>query len=190
MIISKPGAFFVKIDFENRRIGDEGNDCLLSVDGTYCPFQSTDPRLYSYKFKDTGLRYEVGLGIKSGFICWIQGPLPPGEYADVTIFRMALKSALDDNERVEADAGYVAEHPGKVKAPSPLYDKKYTKMKEDVGKRHETVNMRIKTHNCLTEAFRHSVQQHAACFRVAAILTQIAIEQGEPLFDVNYHQEP
>jgi hypothetical protein len=63
-----------QIRFENRKIGDVGNDCMLSVDGTdFRVAKSYEKPLYSYKFKKSGLRYEVALCIKTGDICWTAG---------------------------------------------------------------------------------------------------------------------
>ena len=44
--------------------------------------------------------------------------MPAGAWADITIFRHALKHHPDKNERVEADDGYIGEAPGKVKYPA------------------------------------------------------------------------
>ena len=78
-----PYCFPLRFLWENRKIGDTLNDCLLSVDGT--DFQiamSYRKEFYSFKFKKSGLRYEVGLNIKTGDICWVYGPFPPGDYND------------------------------------------------------------------------------------------------------------
>ena len=58
---------------------------------------------------------------KTGDIVWLMGPFAAGDWNDVTIFRFALKDLLDDNERVEADDGYVGECPRKVKTRTGLY---------------------------------------------------------------------
>jgi hypothetical protein len=55
-----------------------------------------------------------------------------------------------------------------------------------IAARHETANNRLKMFKCLRQRFRHGVVAHAACFRVAAILIQLQIEYGEPLFNVEY----
>ena len=94
---------------------------MLSVDGTDCPFEAQGKAFYSHKFKGTGLRYEVGVGIKGGDICWIQGPLPCGLYPDIKIFRLALIHELDADERIEADLGYRGDAPEYVKVAGPLY---------------------------------------------------------------------
>lgn len=159
----------------------------MSVDGTDCKIEKNGKRWFSHKFKKPGVRYEVAVGIASGDIVSIVGPFPCGDYPDIKIFRMVLKHDLDDGERVEADKGYQGDK--KVKAPGPLYDfdERYVKMKKDVASRHETVNQRLKLYTCLVDRFRHGVEKHAACFRAVAVMTQIAIENGEPLFDVNYN---
>ena len=112
---------------------------MMSVDGTDCPIEKKGKRWYSHKFKKPGVRYEVGVAIKSGDIVWINRPYPCGEYPDLKIFQLALKFELDEDERVEADAGYRGEP--KVKAAGPHYTNKcYKKMKKKVASRHKTVN--------------------------------------------------
>jgi hypothetical protein len=65
-----------KILFENRKSGDVGNDCLLSVDGTdFRVAKSYERPYYSYKFKKSGLRYKVALCIKTGDILLVGGAL-------------------------------------------------------------------------------------------------------------------
>jgi DDE superfamily endonuclease len=180
-------CFFVKIDFERRRIGDDGSDCLISVDGTHCPFEAKGKRWYSHKFKASGIAYEVGVCIKTGDIVWVNGPFPAGEYNDLKMFRMALKHELGENERVAADKGYAGECPLTAKTPGPLYsDPAYTKMMSDVAARHETANNRLKMFECLKQRFRHTVANHAACFRAVAVLVQLQIQDSMPLFQVEY----
>ena len=100
---------------------------------------------------------------------------------------MALKHCLDPHERVEADLGYIGENPGKVKTLGLLYtNERYISMKKAVASHHKTINKHLKQYACLTQHFWHSVAKHAACFRAVSVLTQLAIEAGEPLFDVDY----
>ena len=107
----------LQIIFENRFKTDIGNDCLMSVDGTDFRVPEHGRRFFSYKFKKSGLRYEVGLCIRTGDIVWINGPYECGLWNDLMIFRNSLLSHLEPNERIEADDGYVGEHPQKVKCP-------------------------------------------------------------------------
>ena len=98
-------------------MGDEGNDCLLSVDGTDFLSPQYGKKWYSHKFKHSGLRYKVALCIKTGWICWISGPWNPGRWNDLEIFRSSLMTFLEPFERVEADDGYLGEAPLKVRCP-------------------------------------------------------------------------
>jgi len=57
------------------------------------------------------LRYELAVDIKTGYLVWINGPFPAGAFPDVSIFRSCLAHELDEDERVEADDGYIGEAP-------------------------------------------------------------------------------
>lgn len=173
--------------WENRKKGDIYNDCLTSVDGTDFQVPNNGKRFYTYKFKKSGLRYEVALGIISGDIVWINGPFPPGEYNDLTIFRNSLISHLDDGERCEADDGYLGEAPQFIKCPACVTNEsEREELQQRVRSRHETVNNRFKMWGILRQTFRHDLQLHGDVFRAIAVLTQLAIENGEPLFSVHY----
>ena len=87
-------------------MGDIGNDCLLSVDGTdFRLVIGWSKPFYDYKFKRSGYRYEVGLCIKTGNICWWNGPYQPGDWNDQMIFKDALAKNLEVGERCETDHG-------------------------------------------------------------------------------------
>jgi len=110
------------INWENRKKGDTGNDCLVSVDCTHCPTRRytgksgkkaskggpADP-FYSWKLKGPGLSYEVAVSILHGDIVHIAGPYPARDWNDINIFRDGLIGMLEEGERVEADDGYVGE---------------------------------------------------------------------------------
>ena len=42
---------------------------------------------------------------------------------------------------------------------------------------------------CLNKHFCHRPDKHGPCFRAIAVLEQLAIEFGEPLFDVEYNDD-
>ena len=141
---------------------------------------------YSHKLNGPGIRYEIGISLKKGHLVWVHGPFPCGEWPDVMIFRHCLKDFLDENERVEADDEYMGEEPVSCKMPGGFYSRS-----EDVGlwrqrlrSRHETANSRLKNFDILCQRYRHGLEDHAFIFRAVAVLTQLAIESGEPLFDL------
>ena len=59
-------------------------------------------------------------------------------------------------------------------------------MKARVRARHETLNGRLKTWGILSQVFRHSILRHGDVLRACAVVTQLTIEDGEPLFEVEY----
>ena len=120
-------------------------------------------------------------------MCWVNGPFPTGANSDLEIFRSGLMTYLEEFERVEADDGYIGEALLKVRCPkcitTPLERKE---MMAVVRMRHETVNRRMKQWRCLKDVFRHGLDFHETCFTFCAVMTQIAISNGEPLFQVDY----
>ncbi|GKZ00549.1 hypothetical protein MPSEU_001007300 [Mayamaea pseudoterrestris] len=178
------------IRWENRFDDDIGNDCLVSVDGTDFRIQQFRPfwkGWYSHKFHGPGVRWEVALCIRTGHIVWIIGPFPCGEWPDIKIFRHALKNMLQQGERVEADDGYAGECPQFVVAPARFAEgAARVAATTQVRARHETVNKRFKQWGCLKQVFRHELSKQSLVFRAVAVITQLAIENGEPLFAVAY----
>ena len=186
-----------QIDWEKRKKGDIGNDCLVSVDCTDCPIEEPHPfetnwskRWYSHKFKGAALRYEVAISIVGGDVVWVNGPFPPGLFNDVDIFKQGLATFLERNERVEADGGYVGADPTYVKSKYGLtHSFSGRDKRSEVRARHETVNSRFKFWNSLSTKSRHSILKHGSIFRAVACITQIAFESGEGLFAIDDYSD-
>lgn len=151
----------LQILFENRKKEDTGNDCLLSIDGTDIRITlPTCKQLYSKKSKKSALRYEVGLCIKTGDICWVNGGYPPGEKNDDMIFQDALVDELEEGELIETDMGYRARAPKYAQCPGTIWtEAKNKEMQNRVRARQETVHLRMKNWNILVTPSRHSVYQ-------------------------------
>ncbi len=139
---------------------------------------------YSHKFKSAGLHWKVASSIRSGDICWINGPFPCGKYPDIKIFCMGLMHELGPGEKVEADNGYRGQcdcvwlpHEGNAS----LHEKAV------VRAWHEGVNKRLKQFAILTWTYCHDQTTHGAAFWAVAVVTQLAIENGQPLYDVAYN---
>ena len=184
---------YLQILFENRKKSGSLNDCLVSVDGTDLRIPQQGPArkgnpFSSHKYKGkSALRYELAVDIKTGYLVWINGPFPAGAFPDVTIFRSCLAEELDEDERVEADDGYIGEAPHKVKCPGGVSNQKEKEhMQACTRMRQETINMRIKQWEICKQTYRHDITQHGYVFRAVAVIVQIAIENGEPLFEVDY----
>jgi hypothetical protein len=186
-------SFFQKqIVWENHKKGDKGNDCLVSVDGTDFKIAEHGPAFSSHKFsKKSGLRYEIALCILTGDIVWLHVPFPCGKNPDILIFRKSLMTFLDDGERVEADDGYLGEHPRHVKCPKGFTNPEETKfMQQRVCNRQETVNKRFKDWGILRQCYRHSIEDHGEPTRAVVMLTQLSIDNGEKRFSMGYRDPP
>jgi hypothetical protein len=81
---------------------------LISIDGTDCPVFEPwpwDPKWSSHKFNGPGVKYEVGVSIRTGGIVWINGPFACSTN-DSAVFKEGLAHLLAQDEGVECDAGY------------------------------------------------------------------------------------
>jgi hypothetical protein len=90
-------------------------------------------------------------------------------------------------QRVEADDDEGSHgHVDKVKGPGNDVSSKNSEMQGRVRARHETLNGRLKNWGILNQVFRHDPQCLSHVFRACAMVTQLTIENGEPLFEVEY----
>ena len=122
-----------------------------------------------------------------GHLAWINGGFPAGYWPDVEIFRDGLGSWLSTNECIEANDRYIREARMKVKCPASVPNRlDCAAMQSIVQMRHETINKRLKQWSALAEVYHHDMQTHCFVFRAIAVLTQLSILNGEPLFDVGY----
>ena len=127
----------------------------------------------------------------TGDIVWINGPYEPGMWNDLMIFQNALQSELGENERVEADDGYVGAHPEYVKCPAGIGNLEETeRMQQRLRNRQETINERFKNFECLNVVWRHEIIFHGRAFTAVAIILQLTINNGEKLFAVRYRDPP
>jgi hypothetical protein len=58
-----------------------------------------------------------------------------------------------------------------------------------VRSRHEIINKRFKQWGILRQVFCHDLANHRNVFAAICVVTQLAIENGEQLFDVHYDDD-
>ena len=161
------------------------------MDGADFRVPESGPKFYSFKYKKSGFRYEIGLSILTGNIVWINGPYECGLWPDISIFHNSLISHLEVGEQVESDDGYIGEAPGCIKCLKSFSNPEETLfMQQRVRNRQETVNKRMKNWGVLKQVYRHRFTGHGDLFTVIAVITQITIENGEPLFQCGYRDPP
>ena len=178
--------------WENRRVDDILNDALTSVDGTDCKVPNYKPfwkGWYSHKFNHSGVRWEVAICLRTGEVVWIHGPFPCGRWPDILVFRHALISHMDVDEKAEADDGYIGE-PTKTLTPKiNSQNQSDAQYRQYTCNRQETINKRFKDWKCLGKMLRHSLQKHSTMFRAVAVICQLSVTNGEPLFQIDYDQD-
>jgi hypothetical protein len=165
------------------------NDCLMTIDGTNYRIQqkgvAKKGNLFSsHKYGGKSvLRYELGVDILARNLVWVSGPYPAGRWTDVKIFDGVLSNLLELGERVEANNGYVG-RADKAKCPN-----NYCNPPENLGmqstarSRHETFNGRLKNWGILEKVYRHNIIVHGTVFYACAVITQLSVANGEPLFE-------
>jgi len=130
-----------------------------------------------------GLRYEIGIAIQPGDICWVNGPFFPGLFTDDLIARFkGLWDCLRETELFLADSiysGWRAVTPNGRNNPDQY-------MKKCAAARHENVNSRFKRFAVLRTEFRHGNDRHGSVFHAIAVVCQIEIEEESPLAQVDY----
>ncbi len=169
-----------------------GNDCLLLVDGTdFCIAMGYSKPFWDYKFKRRGCHYKVGLCIKTGNICWWNGPYKPGDWNDEMIFKDELVKNLEGAEQCKTDCGYRGSAPAKVECPGDLLadqDLAVKKTLQRVRSQQETINEWFKNWGILNTPYRHNIFKHQAVFGAIVCLTQLLL-QANPLFTVEYYDK-
>ena len=169
---------------------DVGQECFMMVDGTNFKIQEPipfDPKWCSHKFKGPGVRYEIGICIKTSYIVCINGPYPAGEYSDRKIASLFLDHAIETWERYIADGGYADILAARV-TPTGLHNYSDTILAQ-ARAQHETINRLFKRFNCLNECYRHTQKEHYMWFAPSALIAQLDIENGGGTFQIEYNKD-
>lgn len=171
-----------QILWENRFHGSAvGQTCFCSLDGVDFRIKEPKPfnRLwYSHKFKGPGLMYEIGLNIRTGNIVWANGGYPCGKYPDLKLARESYLWSINEGEKTIADKGY---NDDKFFILPNETNNSFHKL---IMSRHETVNKRMRQFQILKKEFRNNRRKHPMVFHAVANITQLVLENGEPLFSV------
>lgn len=130
------------------------------------------------KFHGAGLWYELGIGIQTGDIVWVNGPYPCGLGANIKIFNQKLKTLLLPFKKVMTDCTY--RYSTKcftrcdivkwLDCENDVRTKEYMAMSRTLA-RHETVNGRMKEFAILRNVFLCDRKMHIYAFNAIAALT-------------------
>ena len=134
-----------------------------------------DLKWYSHKFHGPGLRYEIGICIRTGYVVWAYGGFPCGQWPDLNLARDNFIHRLDPGEKALGDRGYRDQN---------YFDNPNGDKKKKILAMHEPVNKRLKQFSCLKNSFRHALYLHPSFFHAVVNVTQLRIQNGEPLYAV------
>jgi hypothetical protein len=97
---------------------------------------------------------------------------------------MVLQNFLEPSAK--ADEGYLG-HPNKIKCPgNDVHPAGNGVMQGKVRVHHKMVNGQLKTWWMLSQVFCHHITMYGDVFWACAVVMQLSIENGEPLFEVEY----
>ncbi len=97
-----------------------------------------------------------------------------------------MRNFLEQGKQVEADEGYRG-HSDKIKCPgSDANSAENQGIQGRVRARHKMLNGWLKIWGILSQVFHHHIMMHGNVFRACAVATQLTIQDGEPLFEVEY----
>jgi len=179
----------------------------LIVDGTDCPINRPTTReereLYSNgRLKENissryNVKYTIGCQIRTGRICFVDGP-DPGSYADVTSIKECdIFDSLNDKEILLCDKGYQG-HPRcltpfkKERGTISLTpdEEAFNEVLASVRILVERVIGRIKVFGSLGSRGRfhcHDLRKHKAIFHVACQITNISLEIEPVMIEANFY---
>ncbi len=193
IIFSPPTVTAAQIVFKSRLDAhDVGNNCLMSIDGTDFRIlqKGAATRGNAFGFHKyvgkSALRYKLEIDILARNLAWVSRPYPTGKWNDIKKIMNELAHCLEPGERVEADNGYVG-HADKVKCTNKdCNPTENLAMQACVRSRHKTFNGCLKNWGILGQVYRHDITKHGTVFYACVVITQLAIDNGERLFEVKY----
>ncbi len=158
----------------------------MSIDGMDFHILQKGPAFASHKYAGkSALRYELGIDILAGNLVWVSGPYPAGKWNDV-IFLNNFAHCLEPGKRVKADNSYIG-HADKIKCPNNNCNLvENLAIQTCVRSQHVTFNAHLKFWGNLGQTYHHNILKHGSVFYACVILSQLAITNDKPLFDVEY----
>ena len=158
------------------------------MDGTDIPIEEPchpiNPKWYVHKLNRAAVRYKLAIGIHTGWIVWINGLFPAGQYSDVTIVRQSLIHFLNKNKKYIADGAY---RDGDQWSLTPIGTHTYRDRQMTlIWSRHKTINARLKEWYILLDRFWHPLSKHSLVFWLVANIVQLGLETDRPAFQIHY----
>ena len=119
--------------------------------------------------------------MQSGHIVWACGGFGAGVCRDDKLAQAKFTKCLHPNEKVIADKGCRQCE----RFFAPKNGNKHNKLIKRALARHENVNRRVKSFDCMSGRLRHDLFLHNICFLAVANIAQISIKNRDKLPEVS-----
>jgi hypothetical protein len=139
----------------------------------------------------SALRYELRVDILMGNLVWDEGPYPAGAWNDIiflTVFYCNVLSRASASRPTLATWGT----PKRSGAPTTTATQRRTlgcRVGRGLATRRSTGTLKTGASWRKCTATTSRLTAHGTVFYACAVITQLAIANGEPLFDVEYGDE-
>ena len=167
-------------EFQTEFIGSV--DCVnFGTNEPRHPTLHKDKRYFDRKGGKAGLLYEVALDLWSNRVMWFNGPFPPNDGNDATVYKTrGLMERVPDGKWLVADKIYVGcDH---ISGHNSLDTPAVRDFKARARARQESFNARLKVFGCLRQRFRHGIAKHQTFARAVCVIVIFQMESGSPLF--------
>ena len=124
----------------------------------------------------------MAICIQTGWIAWINGPFPAGDWSDSNIAHNGVCEELDPGEKFLVDGIHSSAH-GCSEMPTG-FNNDDQHVKAVARARHENVNRLFKNFGILERRFCHRVELHGLVFQAVANVIQASILLEKPVFDI------
>ncbi|CAB9522899.1 unknown protein [Seminavis robusta] len=167
----------------------------LSADGVDFPMWEIqhdkypyDSKAMSHKFKSCGGKYIIALSTFRSQCVFIAGPFKGGK-GDLDCFKDGglMKKLKKSGKICHVDRGFrskSARERERFAYPDYMDSKELHNFKSRSRLRQETYNRRLKHFQCLSETFKNGFEKHGIALRAVAVLVQIQMNNGSPLYCV------
>ena len=168
-----------------------GQEYIFSAHGIYFLIYEQVKAIYTHKFNNSGLQYEVVIYITNGDIVWIKKTKHCSRWTGINIFKDSLVSNLKTEERVESGDGYFGYYHRIVKCTKIFCNPNETEvLNQQFRNSQETANKQFKHWGVIYHIYHHDINKHWYIFLGIAVISQLSINSGEILFDFGYHKTP
>jgi hypothetical protein len=120
-------------------------------------------------------------------LVWVEGPYLAGAWNDIiflTVFYCTAWSQASASRPTMATWGKPIRLPNNKCNPAENLG-----MESAVRSCHKTLNGCLKNWGILEKVYRHKITVHGMLFYTCVVITQLAIANGEPRFEVEYGDE-